>query len=339
MVLSKQIVLKNYIESGTPTLEDFEEKTVKISTEELQAEEIVVRLEIVSPDPYMRGRMTSRKSYIPPFEIGKPISGYGIGKVTKAGSSSKYAVGDYIMGQLPWQEEFIYNSNSPYVNKIDSTLAPLESFLSVLGMVGLTAYHGLKEIGEPKQGETVVVSGAAGAVGQLVVQICKIKGCKVVGIAGSDDKIKYLVEELGLDAGVNYNSPTYKLDLGKAVPNGIDVYWENVGGVVSDAVWPLLNKFARIPLCGVISQYNNTEMEVGPRIEGYLLKTSSKLQGFIVSNYISKNGEALKQLAEWYKSGQIKDRHTVDNGFSQIVPSFLALFKGTNTGKMMVKLT
>ncbi|KAM9993123.1 hypothetical protein ACTFIZ_011081 [Dictyostelium cf. discoideum] len=338
MVQSKQIVLKNYVQSGTPTLEDFEEKTFEFSIEELKNEEVVVKLEIVSPDPYMRGRMTTAKSYIPPFEIGKPIVGFAIGKVTKAGAASKYSVGDYIMGQLPWQTEFIYDSTSPYANKIDPTLAPLESFLSVLGMVGLTAYHGLKEIAEPKQGETMVISAAAGAVGQLVGQIGKIKGCRVVGIVGSEEKIKYIIDELGFDAGVNYNSPTYKDDIAKAIPNGVDVYWENVGGVVSDAIWPHLNKFARIPLCGVISQYNSNEVNVGPRIEGYLLKTSSKLQGFIVSNYASKNAEALKEMAQWYKSGQLKDRHTINNGFDQLVPSFLALFKGTNTGKMIVKL-
>ncbi|KAM9991064.1 hypothetical protein ACTFIY_007079 [Dictyostelium cf. discoideum] len=338
MVQSKQIVLKNYIESGTPTLEDFEEKTFEFSTEELKNEEVVVKLELVSPDPYMRGRMTTRKSYIPPFEIGKPIVGYAIGKVIKAGAASKFSVGDYIFGHLPWQSEFIYNSNSPYANKIDTTLAPLESFLSVLGMVGMTAYHGLKEIAEPKQGETMVISAAAGAVGQLVGQIGKIKGCRVVGIVGSEEKIKYIVNELGFDAGVNYNSPTYKDDIAKAIPNGVDIYWENVGGVVSDAIWPHLNKFARIPLCGVISQYNSAEKDVGPRIEGYLLKTSSKLQGFIVSNYASKNAEALKEMAQWYSSGQLKDRHTINNGFDQLVPSFLALFKGTNTGKMIVKL-
>ncbi|EGC37130.1 hypothetical protein DICPUDRAFT_54199 [Dictyostelium purpureum] len=333
----KQILLKEYVSYGAPTTNNFTFSDFELDESKLEENQILVSLVLVSVDPYLRGRMSLAKSYAESYKLNEPMISFSVAKVLKS-NNAKFAVGDYVVDGFPWQEKSIVTP-SPFANKVDPKI-PLETYLSALGLTGLTAYHGLNEIGKPKEGETLVVSAGSGATGSIVGQIGKIKGSRVVGIAGSDEKVKFMVEELGFDAGVNYKSPNYKEELAAACPKGVDVYFENVGGDVSEAVWPLLNFKSRTVVCGVISQYNRTTPDIGPRtIELYILKTSSLMQGFIVSNYFSNNPAAIKDLSQWFAEGKLKDKHTINSGFDQIVPSFLSLFEGTNTGKMIVRVS
>ncbi|MGI8636122.1 MAG: NADP-dependent oxidoreductase [Segetibacter sp.] len=222
--------------------------------------------------------------------------------------------------------------------KFDGTVAPISYHLDVLGMTGLTAYFGLMDIGKPKAGETVVISGAAGAVGLVVGQIAKIQGCRVVGIAGSDEKIKLLKDKFGFDDAINYKTVTdLKTGISKSCPKGVDIYFDNVGGEISDAVISNINFHARIPLCGQISLYNSTETPVGPRLQPMLLTRSVLMQGFIVSNFQNQFPEAISHLATWLKEGKIKFEQTIVHGFDQLPNALLGLFKGTNIGKMVVE--
>ncbi|EGC31139.1 hypothetical protein DICPUDRAFT_50359 [Dictyostelium purpureum] len=338
MVQVKQILLKDNIQAREPNKDDFIQNTVEVNESNIPDDKVLVRLVDVSVDPYLRGRMSLGKSYIEPFKPNEPILSGCVAKIEKVGKNvTNFAAGDYVAAMLPWQEKAVVSVGKDWV-KVDPKMAPLPSFLSLLGMTGLTAFHGLMEIGEPKAGETLVVSAGSGAVGSVVGQIGKILGLRVVGIAGSEDKIKFMVNELKFDAGINYKSPHYKEELAAACPKGVDVYFENVGGEVSDAVWPLLNFKARIPLCGVISAYNKSA-DIGPRLQIPLLKTSSKMQGFIVFNYADKNPQAIKQLSQWLKEGKIKDKHTVNQGFDKIVPSFLSLFNSNHLGKMVIEIS
>ena len=279
---------------GTPTKEDFEMSTIPIG--EPAEGEVLIRTIYISVDPYLRGRMNDAKSYIPPFELNQPITSGVIGQVVES-KSQLFQKNDVILGNLAWQEYAIVNETN--IRKVDHNLAPASAYLSVLGMTGLTAYFGLLDIGQPKKGETVVVSGAAGAVGSIVGQIAKIKGAHVVGIAGSADKVNYLVNDLGFDAAINYKTENVKTALEQACPNGIDIYYENVGGEITDAVYPLLNKFARIPVCGAISAYNSEEADIGPRVQTHLIKTSALMKGFTVGDYASRFGEGTSALTEW----------------------------------------
>jgi NADPH-dependent curcumin reductase CurA len=330
--LQKQILLKSR-PSGIPTHENFELVNVPIG--EPVTGEVLIRTVYISVDPYLRGRMNDTKSYIPPFGLNEVISSGVIGQVVES-QSDLFKKGDVVLGSLGWQEYNIAKEKT--VRKIDHTLAPASAYLSVLGMTGLTAYFGLLDIGKPKEGETVVVSGAAGAVGSIVGQIAKINGARVVGIAGSDEKVKFLIEELGFDEAINYKTQDVSTVLEKACPNGIDIYFENVGGEISDAIFPLLNNFARIPVCGAISSYNNEKEDIGPRIQGYLIKTSSLMQGFTIGNYASRYGEGAIQLANWLKEGKLKYEETITGGFDHTIDAFLDLFKGSNVGKSLVKV-
>ncbi|MFX3673131.1 MAG: NADP-dependent oxidoreductase [Paenisporosarcina sp.] len=331
--MQKQILLKNR-PTGTPTHENFD--IVKVPIGKPETGEMLIKTVYISVDPYLRGRMNDAKSYIPPFELDEVITSGVIGQVVES-KSAQFDKGDVVLGSLGWQEYSIAKENT--VRKIDHTLAPASAYLSVLGMTGLTAYFGLLDIGKPKEGETVVVSGAAGAVGSIVGQIAKIKGARVVGIAGSDEKVDYLIDKLGFDEAINYKTQDVAIELKKACPNGIDVYFENVGGKISDAIFPLLNNFARIPVCGAISSYNNEEQDVGPRVQGYLIKTSSLMQGFTIGNYASQYGEGAQQLATWLKEGKLKYEETITNGFDHTIDAFLDLFKGSNLGKSLVKVS
>lgn len=331
--MQKQIILKKR-PTGTPSYDDFEMREVPVQSP--SKGEILIRTVYISVDPYLRGRMNDAKSYIPPFKLDEAISSGVIGQVEES-QSDLFKKGDFVLGSLAWQEYSIAKDIS--VRKIDPSLAPVSAYLSVLGMTGLTAYFGLLDIGKPKEGETVVVSGAAGAVGSIVGQIAKIKGARVVGIAGSDDKINYLVNELGFDAAINYKKEEIRAALKEACPNGIDVYFENVGGKISDAILPRLNNFARIPVCGAISAYNNEVADIGPRVQTYLIKTSSLMQGFTVGNYSSRFGEGAKALAGWLKEGKLKYEETITEGFEHTIDAFLDLFKGVNLGKSLVKVS
>lgn len=320
--------------TGTPVKEDFEFSEIPIG--EPAEGEVLVRTNYISVDPYLRGRMNDVKSYVPPFELNSVISSGVIGQVVES-KSSRFQKNDVVTGSLGWQEYSVVEEST--VRKIDTKLAPASAYLSVLGMTGLTAYFGLLDIGQPKEGETVVVSGAAGAVGSTVGQIAKIKGAHVVGIAGSDEKVSYLIDKLGFDAAINYKTENVKTALKTACPNGIDVYYENVGGEIGDAVLPLLNKFARIPVCGAISSYNNENADIGRRVQGYLIKTSALMKGFTVGDYAPRFKEGAENLAVWLQEGKLQYEETITEGFDHTIDAFLDLFKGANLGKAVVKVS
>ncbi len=290
----------------------------------------------MSVDPYMRGRMNDRKSYVPPFQIGQPLQGGAVGRVAKS-SHPKFAEGDYVSSLLGWREWFV--SGGEGVSKIDPQLAPLSAYLGVLGVPGFTGWYGLKEIGKPKASETLVVSGAAGATGSLVGQVGKILGCRVVGTAGSDDKCAYLTAELGFDAAINYKTAGDLYDaLRRACPQGIDIYFENVGGAMLDAVLRLLNPYSRIPLCGMISQYNLEVPDPGPRFLASMIINRTLLQGFIISDHFDRYPEFLREVGGWLKAGRLKYRETIVEGVENAPKAFLGLLKGENLGKMLVKV-
>lgn len=329
---TQQIVLASR-PTGLPTNDDFRMKDAQIP--ELKAGEILLKGLFYSVDPYMRGRMNDAKSYAPPFEIDKPIYGGVVAKVVES-KSDQFNPGDVVTGTFPWQKDFIVTEKE--ARKIDTSIAPASSYLGVLGMTGLTAYFGLMHIGKPKAGETVVVSGAAGAVGTVVGQIAKIQGCHVVGIAGTDEKTELLKTEFGFDEAINYKTtPDMNKAIAAACPKGVDVYFDNVGGEISDAVIKNINFHARIPLCGQISLYNSTETPMGPRLQPMLLTRSVLMQGFIVGNFQDKFPEGIQHLAQWLKEGKIKGTETIEQGFENLPKALLGLFKGENTGKMIVE--
>ncbi|TLS35308.1 NADP-dependent oxidoreductase [Pseudalkalibacillus caeni] len=330
---NRQIVLEKR-PKGMPDEETFRFKEQDIR--ELKEGEVLLRTLYVSVDPYMRGRMQDAESYIEPFQLDKVIEGGSIGEVVES-KSENLQQGDIVIGMFGWQTSYVAKEKE--VRKIDPSLAPITTHLGILGMTGLTAYFGLLDIGKPKEGETVVVSGAAGAVGSVVGQIAKIKGARVVGIAGSEDKISFLKDELGFDEAVNYKTATnLKKEIGQACPNGVDVYFDNVGGEVSDAVLANLNRFARVPVCGAISAYNLESVDVGPRVQTTLIKKSALMQGFTVGNYSDRFQEGSMQLGKWLQEDKLKYQETIREGFENIPNAFLDLFKGNNTGKLLVKV-
>ena len=316
-----------------PTLDNF--KIVDAAVPQLNDGEVFVRTLYISVDPYLRGRMREGKSYVPPFEIGQVIQSGVIGKVVES-RATEFKQGDLVTGMLGWR---LYNlAKTPELRKVDPRLAPVTTALGVLGMPGLTAYFGLLDIGQPKEGETVVVSGAAGAVGMTVCQVAKIKGARAVGIAGSDEKNQYLREELGVDAAVNYKEADMRKALKEACPQGIDVYFDNVGGEVSDAVLPLLNHGARIVICGQISLYNLDKPDVGPRPQPALLVNSALMKGFIIIDYAGRFAEGVMELAQWLTAGKLKYAETIVEGFENTPNAFIGLFSGENLGKQIVKV-
>jgi len=280
------------------------------------------------------------KSYSASFEIGKPINGGGVGEVIES-KNETYAVGDIITGFFNWQDYNVLTKaqTSSLPGKIPKGFPfPLSYNIGVLGMPGMTAYLGMSEICDPKPGETLVVSGAAGAVGYLVGQIGKIRGCRVIGLAGSDEKIK-LLQSVGFDVGINYKTTTDMVSaIRNAAPNGVDMYFENVGGAISSAVYQNINRFGRVALCGNISNYNATELPTGPNHDTIFITRSVKLQGFIVSQWISKFPEGMKQMTEWLKEGKIKYEETIRHGLENTPKALLEIFAGENIGKMVVKL-
>ncbi len=318
---------------GTPTMDIFRFENVELP--EINEGEVLLKGLYYSVDPYMRGRMNDVKSYAACFQIDAPIAGGVVARVTES-KSENFKTGDVVLGMLPWRQQIIVSEKN--IQKIDTTIAPASYYLGILGMPGLTAYFGLMHIAKPKAGETVVVSGAAGAVGVVVGQIAKIQGCRVIGIAGSDEKINLLKDEFGFDEAINYKTtPNIKNAIAALCPNGVDIYFDNVGGEISDAVIANINFHARIPLCGQISTYNTTETPMGPRIQTMLLTRSVLMQGFIVSNYQSLFPEGIQHLAQWVKEGKLKYTETIVHGFDQLPNALLGLFKGENTGKMIVE--
>jgi len=268
--------------------------------------------------------------------LNKPIESGAIAKVIES-KNENFAVGDFVSGILHWKTKQI--STGKDLIKVDGTQAPLSTYLGVLGITGLSAYLGLNEIGKPKAGETLVVSGAAGAVGSVVGQIGKILGLNVIGIAGTDKKIELLKTKFGFDAGINYNtSKDINADIAKLAPNGVDIYFDNVGGSISDAVLFNINRFARLIICGAISTYNDTELATSISVQTFLVKNSALMQGFIVVDYIDKFPEAIQHLAGWLAEGKLAYSETIVEGFDNIPSAFIDLFEGKNTGKMVVKI-
>ncbi|WP_035186581.1 NADP-dependent oxidoreductase [Alteribacter aurantiacus] len=319
---------------GLPEKENFAFEEGPVPSPE--SGQVLIQTIYVSVDPYMRGRMEDTKSYVEPFQVGKVIDGGVVGKVVES-KSEDIEEGNYVIGHLGWQEYSVAEAST--VRVIDKNLAPLSSYLGVLGMPGLTAYFGMTDIGQPKEGETVVVSGAAGAVGMIAGQIAKIHGARVVGLAGTDDKVQYLKDKAGFDEAINYKT-TQDLHsaLKEACPNGVDVYFDNVGGHISDAVYPLLNDFARIPQCGAISSYNKGGDDTGPRIQTYMVKSRVRLQGFIVSDYAKEFDQGAKHLGTWLSEGKLVYKETINEGFENIPDAFLGLFEGKNIGKQLIKV-
>jgi NADPH-dependent curcumin reductase CurA len=318
---------------GMPKPEDFRIDTVTVP--EPAAGQVLVRNLWMSVDPYMRGRMSDRKSYAPSFEVGRPMEGRAIGQVVRSNHPS-LPEGAVVSSMLGWREYFVAAGET--LTPLDPSL-PLAAYLGVLGIPGFTGWYGLKHIGRPKAGETLVVSGAAGATGSLVVQLGKILGCRVVGTAGSDDKCAYLTRELGADVAINYKKTDELFDaLRQACPSGIDVYFENVGGPLMDMVLRLVNPFARIPLCGMISQYNLDPPDPGPRHLFSMIGSRVLMQGFIISDHLSLYPEFLAEVGGWLRSGRIKREETVVEGIENAPEAFLGLFSGDNLGKMVVRL-
>lgn len=331
--MNKVILLKNR-PKGEPTLKDFD----FIEEEEPKPEEgeILLKTKYVSVDPYLRGRMRDEKSYIEPFKIGEPLESSIIAEVVES-RNKNFKKGDFVNGTLQWKE--FQTSNGNGLNKVNSEKAPLKTSLGVLGLTGITAYLGLDKIGKLKKGETLLVSGAAGAVGSIAGQIGKIKGCSVVGIAGSEEKIDRIKEKFGFDAGINYKTAdNMKKAIADVCPNGVDVYYDNVGGEILDAALGNINKYGRVINCGAISLYNKTETPTGPRVETTLIKNSVLMQGFTVRDFLKDFGPAQNQLAKWMEEGKLTYSETVVEGFENIPQAFIDLFDGKNKGKMIVKI-
>jgi NADPH-dependent curcumin reductase len=295
--------------------------------------EVLVRNNWLSLDPYMRGRMDEAKSYAPPVELDAVMVGGTVGRVVESANPA-YQPGDMVSGYLGWQR--FGRSNGTGLQKIKPDSLPPSIYHGALGMPGLTAWFGLIEIGAPKAGETVVVSAAAGAVGSVAGQIAKIKGCRAVGIAGGAAKCSYAVNELGFDTCIDYKSASFGRDLLEATPDGVDVYFENVGGAVRDAVWARLNPFARVPLCGQVSEYNG---ERRPADLNTILINRVKLQGFVVVDFFARAAPARAELAAWVAEGKIKYRESVVEGLENAPRAFIGMLKGENFGKQVVKIS
>jgi hypothetical protein len=332
-MITKQITLLSR-PLGMPTLQNF--KIENSTLDPIQDGEVLLKGLYYSVDPYMRGRMNEAKSYVAPFKINEPLEGGVVATIVES-KSDTFKVGDTVVGRFPWKEMFV--SKDDVLQKVDTNIPELSYYLSILGMTGLTAYFGLMDICKPKAGETIVVSGAAGAVGMVVGQIAKLQGCRVVGIAGTDEKAKTLLDDFGFDQVINYKTTTniYKA-VKEACPEGVDVYFDNVGGTISDAVISAINFHARIALCGQISLYNSKETPMGPRVQPMLLTRSVLMQGFIVSNYQNRFPEGMKQLSNWVQEGKLSFTQTIVDGFDQLPTALLGLFEGANTGKMIVKV-
>ncbi len=300
--------------------------------------EVLVKTLYLSLDPAMRGWMNEGRSYIAPVGIGEVMRAGGAGRVI-ASQNPAFAVGDHVTGVLGAQEYALFGAEAAKgLTKVDPKLVPLPVYVGALGITGLTAYFGLLEVGQLKAGDTVVVSGAAGATGMVAGQIAKIKGCRVVGIAGGPEKCGYIVKELGFDAAVDYKSENVLEAVRKHCPQGVNVYFDNVGGDILDAVLANLARGARVVICGAISQYNSTTGIKGPSNYLSLLVNGARMEGFVVFNYAARYGEAAREMAGWIKAGKLKSREDIVEGFETFPDTLLKLFRGENMGKLMIKV-
>jgi NADPH-dependent curcumin reductase len=323
--------------TGEPSEADFALSEVEL--EDLQPGQMLLRTLWLSLDPYMRGRMSDQKSYAPSVGIGDVMVGGTVTEVV-ASKLEGFIPGNIVEGRTGWQEYAL--SDGAGMRKVDPALGPISTALGVLGMPGMTAYFGLFSIGEPKPGETVVVSAAAGAVGAIVGQLAKIKGCRVIGIAGAPEKCAYVVNELGFDECVSHRDPDLAQRLEKACPKGIDLYFESVGGRVFEAVLPWLNDFARVPVCGLIAHYNATELPSGPNqiplLMRAILTRRLTVRGFIRSDFLDQQASFFEDMSRWIKEKRIKYREDIVEGLENAPRAFLKLFRGENFGKLLIKV-
>lgn len=302
------------------------------------AGEVLVKILYLSLDPAMRGWMNEGRSYIAPVGIGEVMRAGGAGRVIASGNPA-FAVGDYVTGALGAQEYALVGAEHVKgLTKVDPKLLPLPVYVGALGLTGLTAYFGLLEVGQAKAGDTVVVSGAAGATGMVVGQIAKIKGCRAIGIAGGQEKCSYIVKELGFDAAIDYKNEKVSDGLRRHCPKGINVYFDNVGGEILDDALANLAHGARVVICGAISQYNSTTGFKGPSNYLSLLINSARMEGFVIFNYAARYGEAAREMAGWIMAGKLKSREDIVEGFDTFPDTLLKLFRGENLGKLMIKV-
>ncbi|HEV2561651.1 MAG TPA: NADP-dependent oxidoreductase [Rhizomicrobium sp.] len=331
---SREIRLKKR-PAGMPSLDDFELAETIVPTPEHG--QVLVRNAYMSVDPYMRGRMVDRKSYAPPFQIGEALSGGAVGQVVASNNNASFKKGDYVSNFSGWREWFV--SDGGGMQKIDPALAPIQAYLGTFGMPGLTAYAGLLRVGALKEGERVFVSAASGAVGAVVCQIAKNKGCYVVGSAGSDEKCDWLVKEARADKAINYKT-CGNLDqaLREAMPEGIDVYFENVGGAHLVAALNNIRPNGRIAVCGMIDQYNATSPPPGPSNIAAVIPLRLTIKGFLVSDHYDMLSDFIRDMGAWTKEGKMKWRETILDGIERAPEAFIGLFKGENFGKMLVRV-
>ncbi|PZC44863.1 MAG: hypothetical protein DK302_000855 [Chloroflexi bacterium] len=319
---------------GYPTEGDFTIAESEIPT--LEEGQLLVKTDWLSLDPYMRGRMNNVKSYAPSVEIGDVMVGGAVGTIMES-RTPLFSVGEIIEGSFGWQSYAALNGVG--LRKVNPALGPIQSSIGILGMPGLTAYFGLLDVCEPKPGDTVVISAASGAVGQVVGQIAKIMGCRVIGTSGTDEKVRFIVDELGFDVGINYKKENVGVSLDSACPDGIDIYFDNVGGFVTDEVIKRINTGARIAICGQVSQYNVTEPELGPRNLFHLTKSQAKMEGFLIYAYESRYDEGLSRLSKWIKEGKLKYKEDIVEGIRNAPQTFIGMLNGKNLGKTLIKVS
>ena len=330
---NKQIIFKKR-PSGVPTADTWQLESTLIP--KLEEGEILIQQHYISLDPAMRGWMNDTKSYIPPIAIDDVMRAGSIGKVIQNNGNPKFEVGDCVTSWGGVQQYAVTNGDGWY--KVDERLAPMPMYIGTLGMPGMTAYFGITEVGKIKEGDIVLISGAAGAVGSIVGQIAKIKGCTVIGIAGGKDKCDYLINELGFDDAIDYKSENIYSALKKKCPKGIDVYFDNVGGVILDAALSKLRMHARVVICGAISQYNNKSKITGPSNYLSLLVTRSTMQGMVVMDYVKEYGTAAKQMGLWMQEGKLKSKEDIYEGIENFQETYNRLFSGDKKGKLILKV-
>jgi NADPH-dependent curcumin reductase CurA len=331
--MNKQIVLRTR-PSGFPEKDTWE--LISTPLPEVGDGQILIKNHYISLDPAMRGWMDDRKSYIPPVAIDDVMRAGSIGEVIESNNHPKFKKGDIVTGWGGVQQYSLSDGEMYY--KVDTSLAPMPTYIGTLGMPGMTAYFGILEVGKIKEGDIVVVSGAAGAVGSIVGQIAKIKGCKVIGIAGGPDKCKYLIEELGFDDAIDYKNEEINAGIKRACPKGLDVYFDNVGGDILDAALARLRMHARVVICGAISQYNNRTDIKGPKNYLSLLVNRGTMQGMVVMDYANKYREAAMQMGTWMMEGKLKSREDVYEGIENFYDTFQRLFTGEKKGKLVLKV-
>lgn len=331
--MNKQVLLAKR-PTGMPTEDTWEHTSTPIP--ECPEGHILIENHYISLDPAMRGWMNTTKSYIPPVEIGEVMRAGTIGKVIKANNHPKFKVGDTVTGWGGVQQYSLSDGNMYYT--VDTSLVPMPVYIGTLGMPGMTAYFGILEVGKIKEGDTVLISGAAGAVGSIVGQIAKIKGCKVVGIAGGPEKCKYLIDELGFDGAIDYKNESVFKTIRAHCPKGIDVYFDNVGGEILDAALAHLRLNARVVICGAISQYNNREAIQGPKNYLSLLVNRATMQGMVVLDYAKDYRTAAQEMGAWMMQGKLKSREDIYEGIENFYPTFQRLFTGEKKGKLVLKV-